>query len=181
MLVVFILLFSIVKYTFTQRTAMNYTWKPATFNDVPNIVNLSYTNHRDELNELFTVDPIIYERLIAHAVIDQYYTPTKELLVTAYADKLLGYTWAKVSASNSWSANTMLVAQMAQVDLTLPTRQRLRLLNDIFELWEAFAKLSDVEIICSNSILSNQSAFLELHRRHGYVVKGSYAYKKVSA
>lgn len=159
---------------------MSYTWKIATLDDVHSIVNLSYTNHRDELNQLFTVDPIIYERLIAHAVIDQYYTPTKELLVTAYADRLLGYTWAKVSASNQWSANTMLIAQMAQVDLTLPTRQRLRLINDIFDIWEEFAKLSDVEIICSNSILANQSAFLELHRRHGYVVKGSQAYKKLS-
>jgi hypothetical protein len=159
---------------------MNYTWRPATLDDVHSIVNLSYTNHKDELNELFTVDPIIYERLIAHAVIDQYYTPTKELLVAAHDAKLLGYTWAKVSTSNQWSANTMLIAQMAQVDLTLPTRQRLRLLNDIFDIWEEFAKLSDVEVICSNSMVANQTAFLELHCRRGYIVKGSYAYKKIS-
>jgi hypothetical protein len=119
--------------------------------------------------------------LIAHAVIDQYYTPDKELLVTAGTDKLLGYTWAKVSTSNSWSSNVMLVAQMAQVDLTLPIRQRLRLLNDIFDIWDAYAQAHDVEVICSNSIIATQTAFLELHRRRGYVVKGSYAYKKVSA
>jgi hypothetical protein len=160
---------------------MNYIWTPATLDVVPAIVNLSYTNHRDELNELFTVDPIIYERLIAHAVIDQYYTPDKELLVTAGTDRLLGYTWAKVSTSNSWSSNVMLVAQMAQVDLTLPIRQRLRLLNDIFDIWDAYAQAHDVEVICSNSIIATQTAFLELHRRRGYVVKGSYAYKKVSA
>jgi len=159
---------------------MNYTWKPATLDDVHNIVNLTHKNHSDEFNELFTVNPIIYERLIAHAVIDQYYTPDKELLIATYTDKLLGYTWAKVSASNQWSANTMLIIQMAQVDLQLPVKQRLRLLNDMFDIWEAFGKLSDVEIICSSSILNNQSAFLELHRRRGYTVKGSNAYKKVS-
>lgn len=75
----------------------------------------------------------------------------------------------------------MLVAQMAQVDLTLSVKQRLRLLNDIFDIWDAYAQAHNVEIICSDSILSNQSAFLELHRRRGYTVKGSYAYKKVSA
>lgn len=160
---------------------MNYTWTPATLDDVHNIVNLTHKNHSDEFNELFTVNPIIYERLIAHAVIDQYYTPNKELLVTAYSEQLLGYTWAKVSTSNNWSANTMLVAQMAQVDLTLPVKQRLRLLNDVFDIWSAYAQAHNIEIICSNSILNNQSAFLELHRRRGYTVKGSYAYKKVSA
>jgi hypothetical protein len=160
---------------------MNYTWTPATLDDVHNIVNLTHKNHSDEFNELFTVNPIIYERLIAHAVIDQYYTPNKELLVIAGSDQLLGYTWAKISTSNAWSANTMLLTQMAQVDLTLPVKQRLRLLNDIFDIWDAYAQAHDVEIICSNSILANQSAFLELHRRRGYTVKGSYAYKKVSA
>ena len=160
---------------------MNYTWKPATLDCVHDIVNLSYTNHKDELNELFTVNPIIYERLIAHAVIDQYYTPNKELLVTAYDEQLLGYTWAKYSTTNAWSANPMLITQMAQVDLTLPVKQRLRLLNDIFDIWEAYAITNNIEVICSNSIVANQSAFLELHRRRGYVVKGSYAYKKISA
>ena len=160
---------------------MNYTWTPATLDNVHDIVKLTHKNHSDEFNELFAVDPIIYERLIAHAVIDQYYTPNKELLVIAGSDQLLGYTWAKISTSNAWSANTMLLTQMAQVNLTLPIRQRLRLLNDIFDIWDAYAQAHDVEVICSNSILANQSAFLELHRRRGYVVKGSYAYKKVSA
>jgi len=161
---------------------MNYIWRPAMLDDVHNIVNLTNKNHSNEFNEIFTVQPIIYERLIAHAVIDQYYTPLKELLSVAYDnDKLLVYTWAKVSTSNQWSANPMLIAQMAQVDITLPIKQRLRLINDIFDIWEAYAKVTDVEIICSNSMLANQHAFLELHRRRGYVVKGSYAYKKLSA
>jgi hypothetical protein len=161
---------------------MNYHWRPAGFNDVHSIVTMSYMNHRDELNKFFTVDPIIYERLIAHSVIDQIYTPSKELLSVAVDDSgvLLAYTWAQVSNQNHWSSDVMLVAQMAQVDLTRPTRLRIKLIKDIFNIWDEYAKLSDVRVICSNSLLENQTAFLELHRRHGFTVKGSYAYKKVS-
>lgn len=161
---------------------MNYTWRPAGFQDIHNIVNMSYNNHRDELNKFFTVDPIIYERLIAHAVIDQIYTPSKELLTVAVDDSgvLLAYTWAKVTNQNQWSSDVMLVAQMAQVDLTLPTRLRIKIIKDIFNIWEKYAELSDVAVICSNSILANQDAFLKLHQRAGFTVKGSYAYKKLS-
>jgi hypothetical protein len=161
---------------------MNYTWRPAGFNDVFNIVSLTHTNHSDEFNKIFTVDPIIYERLIAHAVIDQIYTPSKELLTVAVDDSgvLLAYTWAKVTNQNQWSSDTMLIAQMAQVDLTLPTRLRIKIIKDIFNIWDEYAKLSDVSVICSNSILANQDAFLKLHQRAGFTVKGSYAYKKLS-
>lgn len=161
---------------------MNYTWRLAGFQDIHNIVSMSYNNHRDELNKFFTVDPIIYERLIAHAVIDQHYTPSKELLSVAVDDNdvLLAYTWAQVSNQNHWSSDTMLIAQMAQVDLNLSTRLRIKLIKDIFNIWDEYAKLGNVSVICSNSLLENQGAFLELHRRHGFTVKGSYAYKKIS-
>lgn len=170
-----------VKYTFTQGIAM-YHWRPAVGDDINSIVSISYNNHKDELNELFTVDPVLYSKYITHAVIDQIYEPKTTLLSVAVDSNndILGYTWAHVSNRNYWSTDPLLVCDMAQVNLTLPIRLRIKLIKDIFNLWDEYAKLVGVKLICSNSILDNQSAFLELHRRHGFTVKGSYAYKKVS-
>ena len=159
-----------------------YSWRPATGDDVTRIVNISYNNHKDEFNELFTVDPVLYAKYITHAVINQMYEPKTTLLSVAVdrCDYILGYTWAHVGNRNYWSTDPLLICDMAQVDMTMPIRLRLMLLNDMFRLWEEYAKLTQVKLICSNSILENQSAFLKLHQRHGYVVKGSYAYKKLS-
>lgn len=171
----------LVKYTFTQGIEM-YHWRPAQAEDINRIVDISYNNHKDELNELFTVDPVLYAKYITHAVIDQMYEPKTTLLSVAVdsSNYILGYTWAHVGNRNYWSTDPLLICDMAQVDLNLPTRLRIKLIKDIFYLWDEYAKLVNVKLICSNSILDNQRAFLELHRRHGFTVKGSYAYKKLS-
>jgi len=172
----------LVKYRFTQGIAMSYTWKPAHIDDINRIVDISYNNHRDELNELFIVDPVLYAKYITHAVIDQMYEPRTTLISVAVDNSgyILGYTWAHVGNRNYWSSDPLLICDMAQVDLTLPIRLRIKLIKDIFELWEEYATIVNVKLICSNSILENQTAFLELHRRAGYIIKGSYAYKKLS-
>jgi hypothetical protein len=51
----------------------------------------------------------------------------------------------------------------------------------MLELWSAFATLAQVSIICSTTMRKNQQSFLKLHERNGYDVRGSYAYKKLSA
>ena len=159
-----------------------YSWRPAELADINRMVDISYLNHGDELNELFTVDPVLYAQHITHAVIDQMYKPRTTLLSVAVNSNncILGYTWAHIKNQSLWTNDLLLIADMAHVDLTLPVRLRIKLIKDIFALWEEYAKIVNVKLICSNSILANQSAFLELHRRAGFVVKGSYAYKKVS-
>ena len=75
----------------------------------------------------------------------------------------------------------MVVVRMAHVDLNLPSRDRVRLIIDMMKLWEGFAKLANVSIVCSTTMRNDQTAFLKLHAKNGYDVRGSYAYKRVSA
>ena len=69
---------------------------------------------------------------------------------------------------------------MAHVDMNLSTKMRIRLVTDMFNLWEGFARLAQVPIICSTTMRRDQSGFLRLHEKHGYDVRGSYAYKKIT-
>lgn len=161
---------------------MQYTWRPATGNDVVNIVTMAESHFQTEIDSVFTPDPTAYARNITLAVVTQFYQPTSELIsVAETADqRLLAYTWAKAAQRSPWSDDDMVNVCMAHVDLALSPRLRLGLVTDMLNIWEQFAHYAQQPIICSTTVRGDQSAFLKLHARHGYSVRGSHAYKRIS-
>lgn len=162
---------------------MNYNWRPANGNDVPNIVNMAETHFQCEIDNIFTPEPVVYSHNVTLAIVNQFYNPLTCLFSVCYDDsnQLLAYTWAVRGEKAPWSDNEMIVIRMAHVNLSLSTKLRIRLITDMLVLWEQYASLCCVPIICSTTMRSDQTAFLKLHQKHGYDVRGSYAYKKLSA
>jgi hypothetical protein len=161
---------------------MIHNWRPATGNDVSNIVKMAQDHFQQEIDLIFTPDPVAYSRNITLAVVNQFYLPTTELLSVATSDsgELLAYTWAKANDRAAWSDDRMVVIRMAHVQLNLSPRQRIQLITDMMDLWERFAQYSQTPIICSTTMRRDQQTFLKLHERHGYDVRGSYAYKRLN-
>jgi hypothetical protein len=93
----------------------------------------------------------------------------------------MAYTWAKRGDRACWSDDEMVVVRMAHVDLSLSPRLRVRLVNDMMDLWERFTLFCAVPILCSTTMRGDQATFLKMHVKRGYDVRGSFAYKKVSA
>ena len=148
---------------------------------INSIVKLAESHFQNEIDEFFKPEPITYSRNISHAIINQFYLPHTELVsVATNNDNLLAYTWLNLEVA-PWSDDKIAYVKMAHVDLTLPIRLRIQLVTDMFTIWENFAKLANVSIICSTTMRKDQSAFLKLHEKHGYDIRGSYAYKKLSA
>jgi hypothetical protein len=162
---------------------MSYTWRPATGLDVPHIVKMAQDHFQTEIDTIFTPDPIAYSRNITFAVVNQFYCPTTELLSVAVdsENNIVAYTWAKAGEHSPWSDDEMIIIKMAHLSLNLSSRERVMLVIDMLKLWEAFATLAQVPIICSTTMRKDQSSFLKLHEKHGYDVRGSYAYKKLNA
>lgn len=162
---------------------IKYNWTPATGNDVADIVNMAEQHFQIEIDMIFKPEPVVYSRNITLAVVNQFYSPLSELLSVCKDEnnKLLAYTWAKSNECASWSDDKMVVIKMAHVDLTLPTKLRIQLIKDMMNLWENFAMFCQVPIICSTTMRKEQDSFLKLHAKNGYDVRGSYAYKKISA
>jgi len=162
---------------------MNYNWAPATGLDVAIIVAMAESHFQTEIDEIFNPQPVTYSRNITLAVVNQFYNPLSTLLSVAKDDNnnLLAYTWAVSTETSPWSDDKMVVIRMAHVDLQLSPKLRLRLVQDMMQLWESFAILAKVSIICSTTMRRDQSGFLKLHSKNGYDVRGSYAYKKISA
>lgn len=159
-----------------------YIWKPADGTYIEPIVKMAESHFQSEIDTIFQPEPITYSRNISLAIVNQFYLPTTSLVAVCVDDtnKLLAYTWASSTERAPWSDDCMVVIRMAHVDLSVPVKTRIKLVNDMFPIWENFAKLANVPIICSTTMRKDQSGFLKLHERQGYDVRGSYAYKKIS-
>jgi hypothetical protein len=161
---------------------MQYSWTSALGSDVPAIVGLAQQHFQTEIDLIFAPEPVTYSRNITHAIINQFYLPNSELVCVARdsTDQLVAYTWARIECTH-WSDDRMVMVQMAHVDMSLPTRDRIKLVLGMMTEWEVFARSADIPIICSTTVRRDQSAFLKLHQRLGYDVRGSFAYKRLSA
>ena len=159
-----------------------WTWQPTSGTDIPHIVSMAQQHFETEIDEIFQPDPIAYARNLTLATVQQFYNPRAELLKVAKeheTQRILAYTWAICTERTAWSDEAMIVAKMAHVDLQLPVRQRLRLVTGMVLEWENWARQCSVPIVCSTTMRRDQSGFLELHRKLGYDVRGSFAYKRL--
>ena len=161
---------------------MNYNWTFAHLTDVDDIVKMAEQHFQTEIDLIFKPEPPVYARNLAYAVLNQTYFPGSELLTVARDDnkRLLAYNWAKSGDRAFWSDDYMINVRMVHLDLALPTRTRIKLIKEMMQHWEELAKLSRNPIICSTTMRHSQDAFLKLHEKAGYSVRGSYAYKKIS-
>jgi hypothetical protein len=162
---------------------MNWTWQATTGTDVPDIVQMAQDHFEREIDLIFTPDPIAYSRNLTLATVRQFYNSQQELLRVArevQTNRLLAYTWAERHQTAPWSDDEMVSVRMAHVDLSLPVRQRLRLVTGMVVLWEVWARECSVPIVCSTTMRRDQGGFLEIHRKLGYDIRGSYAYKRLS-
>ena len=162
---------------------MQWTWESTTGTDVPHMVTMAQTHFENEIDLIFTPDPVAYARNLTLATVQQFYNPGMELLKVAKEREtgaMLAYTWAIRGEKTAWSDEEMICAKMAHVDLSLPVRQRLRLVTGMVLQWETWARACGVPIVCSTTMRRDQEGFLKIHRRLGYDVRGSYAYKRLS-
>jgi hypothetical protein len=161
---------------------MTWSWESTSGADVPHMVAMAEDHFQTEIDLIFTPDPIAYARNLTLATVAQFYNPQAELLKVAkeqHTGRILAYTWAIRGEKTAWSDQEMVFAKMAHVDLSLPTRQRLRLVTGMILQWETWARACGVSIVCSTTMRRDQQGFLDLHRKLGYDVRGSYCYKRL--
>jgi hypothetical protein len=165
-----------VKYSMTTT----WTWRTATGSDVADIVAMAQQDFESEIDAIFQPDPVAYARNITQAVVTQFYQPDQCLLLVAYSpdNHLVAYTWARPESA-PWSDDRMATVQMAHIDLTLPVRARIRLVQEMIGFWETWAVESAIPIVCSVTMRRDTTGFLRIHAARGYDVRGSIAYKRL--
>lgn len=161
---------------------MNYNWNFAQLADVNDIVVMAEQHFQTEIDLIFKPEPAVYARNLAYAILNQTYYPGLELLTVArdLNNTLIAYNWAKSGDRAFWSDDAMINVRMVHVNLTMTAKLRVRLIKDMMTQWEELAKFSKTPIICSTTMRHSQDAFLKLHEKNGYSVRGSYCYKKIT-
>jgi hypothetical protein len=159
---------------------MNYSWTYASINDANDIMGLNLLVQH-EINSIFNFNPNVLAHQLSLALVNQFYTGKTDLVALARDsnNKLLAYTWAKSGNHSMWSTEEIINVTMAHVDPNLSPRSRILLLKDQLTIWERFAQITNTPLISSNTLRLEQNAFLKLHKAAGYIVRGSFAYKKV--
>jgi hypothetical protein len=162
---------------------MKWTWSQPTGADVTDIVNLAEQNYRSEADGIFEIDTLAGARNITLALVNQMYNPGSEFVQVARDDvthAILGYVWVCRGQRPIWSDQEMATTRLVHVDLTLPVRVRLRIIQEMLLKWEQWARTWAIPIMCSVTMRRDTQGFLKLHARHGYDVRGSFAYKRLS-
>ena len=160
-----------------------WRWAPAAGTDAQDITDMALVDFGRETDGVFRNDPMEYQRNIMQATINQFYNPRLELLSVARnhtTGALLAYTWASRGERAPWSPEEMVSIRIAHVDQQISARHRVALCAQMITMWEVWADACKVPIIFSSTVRGEQAAFLELHRRAGYSVRGSVAYKRLS-
>jgi len=159
---------------------MHYTWTYMGPSDSNDLMALSLMVEF-EVNKIFNFNPNVLAHNIVLGLVNQFYTGSSDLIVGVRDDsgKLMAYTWAKSGETTMWSTEKVMSISMAHVDPELSPRTRIRLLQDMLEIWERFAQMTNTPIIASSTLRHEQTAFLKLHERRGYIIRGSQAYLRV--
>ena len=157
------------------------SWRKIQPQDLSAVVAMAQDHFEREVDMIFHTDPLVYEYNLALAITNQLYNPYSALLIGAWTDdnQLVAYTWATRGERAVWSNEEMVAIRMAHTDLNISARERVALIKQMMGFWEVWAVECRIPIICSTTMREDQGAFLKLHSRCGYSVRGSIAYKRL--
>jgi len=160
---------------------MNWNWLPASGEDITEITRVSDEQITTEVDEVFLIDQLEFARQVGVAVINQFYNPNTALLwVAKDQDRIIAYCWASRGEFAPWSRDEMVSIRLVHVDQDLSVKTRIRLITEMIEIWESWARQIGVNIVCSTSMRKNNAGYMAIHQRCGYSIRGSFAYKRLT-
>ena len=160
----------------------SWIWNLAEFKDVADCVDLAQRHFQIEIDQIFVPQPDLYAKNISQAICNQQYRlNTEQILVARHRDShaLMAYSWVSRGDSVKYALEEMGVVNFAHVDLTLTARTRITLLAQMLHQWYLWCSICRIPVLVSSSIRSDQTAFMRLHERAGFSVRGSVAYIKI--
>jgi len=167
--------------------------------DVEAIVELADTNFGWEVEGVITRSRDVFRHRVTVAATEQVFNRYREFLAVCKvpgeavwrqigeyvdirrgADKLLGFCWFDRGGYTTYSNEEISNAKFYSVDMNLPAKQRVRLVNEMIDQHILWANMCGIPIVCSTSIREDQDAFMRIHAKRGFTVNGSYAWIRTS-
>lgn len=157
------------------------TWRPAAGTDVEAIMNLTREYFRREADTIWHIDEQHFASMLTQDIVRQFFNPGTALVAVCEDDckQLLGYVWAERGQRTVWSSEEMIAIKIVHLRMTLTARERVRIINEMMDIWELWAQSIGVAIVCSSTMRGDQAGFIRLHQRRGYDCRGSICYRRL--
>jgi hypothetical protein len=145
--------------------------------DVEEIVELSDSVYGEEADGILTRDRGVFRHRLTVATTEQLFNKGREFIaVCRDEEKLLGFCWFDRGGYTTYSNEEISNAKFHHVDLTLPVRLRVRLINEMIDQHILWAHRWGIPVVCSTSIRAEHDGFMKIHKKRGFTVNGSYAW-----
>jgi hypothetical protein len=149
--------------------------------DVEEIVELADSCFGWEVDGVLKRDRGVFRHRLTVACTEQMFNRGREFIAVcrglgALDDRLLGYCWFDRGGYTTYSNEEISNAKFHHVDLSLPVRLRVRLINEMIDQHILWANYCGVPVVCSTSIRGENDGFMRIHSKRGFIVNGSYAW-----
>lgn len=145
--------------------------------DVEDMVELSDSVYGEEADGILTRSRDVFRHRVTVATTEQLFNKGREFIaVCRDKQKLLGFCWYDRGGYTTYSNEEISNAKFHHVDLTLPVRLRVRLINEMIDQHILWAHRWGIPVVCSTSIRSEHDGFMKIHKKRGFTVNGSYAW-----
>jgi len=173
----------------------NWEWSLAhPLHDVDDIVEMADSVFGHEADGILKRDRGVFRHRTTVATTEQLFNKSKEFIAVCRGSKpdpywqgdyeeliipekpLLGFCWFDRGGYTTYSNEEISNAKFHHLDLSLPVRTRVRLLNEMIDQHILWAYKNGIPVICSTSIRAEHDGFMKIHKKRGFTVNGSYAW-----
>jgi hypothetical protein len=158
--------------------------------DVDDIIELADSIYGVEADGILTRDRNVFRKNVTIAATVQLFDKGREFLAVCRGDRvvntmmgqgvdegaLLAYCWFDRGGYTTYANEEISNAKFHHVDLDLPAKQRVRLINQMIDQHILWASSWGIPVICSTSIRTEHDGFMRIHKKRGFKVNGSYAW-----
>ena len=160
--------------------------------DVEDIVELADSMFGHEADGILTRSKEVFRHRVTVATTEQLFNKSREFIAVcrggspdAYWEEgeivvpdrpLLAFCWFDRGGYTTYSNEEISNAKFHHLDLGLPVRTRVRLVNEMIDQHILWAYRNGVPVVCSTSIRAEHDGFMKIHKKRGFTVNGSYGW-----
>lgn len=152
--------------------------------DVDDIVEMADGVFGVEADGILTRSRDVFRYRVTMAATEQLFNKGREFLAVCREfnppemgpGELLGYCWFDRGGYATYSNEEISNAKFHHVDLSLPAKTRVKLINQMIDQHILWAHSWAIPVICSTSIRAEHNGFMRIHEKRGFTVNGSYAW-----
>lgn len=167
---------------YSYKPTDSWLWARMIHSDVEEVLELTDSNFTQEIRDIFTPNRTRLAYNLHNAILQQSFNLNTHFISVARnkeTKQLMSWFWLERGKYMPFSNDEAAVAEFSHVEMSLPTRQRMTLVAQTIEQWIAWAELQKIPILISTSIRKDQEGFMRLHEQFGFLIRGSFAYRKI--